>query len=95
MLRQRHTMFCIESFTTMNSREASGIAVSPSKRCNTPDPKTLEPLMFSPARCSRSLLPLMALFFSWLHTELLAQDAAATSETSGVRFDLEVLSIRA
>ena len=48
--------------------------------------------MFSLARSSRSLLPLIGLLFSWQHAELLAQDATATSENSGVQFDLEALS---
>ena len=48
--------------------------------------------MFSPARCSRSLLLLVALLFAGQHSALLAQDAAATSENSGVQFDLEALS---
>ena len=48
--------------------------------------------MFLFARSSRSLLPLIALLFSCQHAALLAQDAIATSENTGVKFDLESLS---
>ena len=48
--------------------------------------------MSLPACCSRSLLPLVAFLFAGNDAPLLAQNAAATSESSGVQFDLEVLS---
>ncbi|MEJ7595182.1 MAG: hypothetical protein WKF77_26965 [Planctomycetaceae bacterium] len=48
--------------------------------------------MFLLARCSRSLLPLIALLSAIPHSALVAQDAAASSEKSGVQFDLASLS---
>ena len=48
--------------------------------------------MFLPARSVRSLLLLIALLFSCQPAELLAQEATATSENTGVQFDLEALS---
>ena len=48
--------------------------------------------MFLPARSVRSLLLLIALLFLCQPAELLAQEATATSENTGVQFDLEALS---